>query len=393
MPTPEICVILKQNQRLFQIQNPPIRLEIPNPYLLVNNKTGKNNTAFELNMRRKTEILKYAPNKQSTQTNSLTKSQKWNQIVSGNYQNESYTIINKNGKTYLNGQIVNKADASIKVRTCPPKPTLTTACNVPGPPIYLYEDPLIPLYNYATNINSYAIDNQITSPNWYIESYRDIVSTITIPSSELRAYIENNLLYTTGYTTPITIASLYIVAPKYSLTTFNMTIPIGFYLAGNISSKGSYKKSSSILIKISSLRFTILSNNNIVPSYSQYNITVPDIYYDVSINIPITATDSIYSIGKYIGDISINNIVLPTSSGMIYDFQLSYIFNISNIDLSYNIYIDKTVAGIISNITKGYTSNNYYATSSIDIPIPVVNDNNKYVVIKNPTNGFAFNEM
>jgi len=382
MTIPNICDVLNQNQRLFRIQNPPTRFNPINPYdgSILNPKTNKPYTAFDFNMRRKTEILKYAPNKQSSQTNNLTKSQKWGQIVSGNYQQQSYTIITVKGKTYLNGKQVNLAAPSIQAKGCAinrSKPTLTTACGVPGPPIYLYEDDSVPLYNYISNTGSYAIKNEMTSPNWYIESYNDITSTTIVPSDSIFSSY-----YTTGYTNPSIVASLYIVSPIYSVSTFSMTIPVGFYFAG--SNNISYL--TPLILDISQVALTVLSNNTIIPLTAPYSVDISRVpNFDVNIQ-----NSSVFSIGQYAGNITISNIVLPTSSGNIYDFQLSYMMDISNIDMSYKTKVQNTVCGVISNITGNLTPMN--TTSSIRTSVPKIAPSTQYKVIQNPTNGFAFAE-
>ena len=85
-------------------------------------------TQMQLNMRRKAEILKYNATKSSSQTNAPTRKQVFSKIVNGNYS------------------------------PCPidsiTKPVSTTASNIPGPPMYLYEDPNVPLYNYLKDTDA-----------------------------------------------------------------------------------------------------------------------------------------------------------------------------------------------------------------------------------------------
>ena len=79
-------------------------------------------TQEQLNMRRKVEILKYNATKSSSQTNAPTRKQVFSKIITTNY------------------------------RPCPvetiTKPISTTASNIPGRPMYLFEDPNVLLYNY-----------------------------------------------------------------------------------------------------------------------------------------------------------------------------------------------------------------------------------------------------
>jgi hypothetical protein len=79
-------------------------------------------TQQQLNMRRKAEILKYNSTKSSTQTNGITKNQIFSKIVSTNYRPCSVDANNK--------------------------PMPSSASNIPGPVMYLFEDPNVNLYNY-----------------------------------------------------------------------------------------------------------------------------------------------------------------------------------------------------------------------------------------------------
>jgi hypothetical protein len=111
--------------------------------------------------------------------------------------------------------------------------------------------------------------------------------------------------------------------------------------------------------------------------------------FDISIN-PIRNTTSY--ITQYIGNIRIDNIVLPTTQGYVYDFQLSYKLDLFNIDVtSSNSYVDSirnTAVGFVSNITANSTSNKI--GSNIKIPIPNIPSSLNYAIIKNPSNGFSF---
>jgi hypothetical protein len=79
-------------------------------------------TQQQLNMRRKAEILKYNSTKSSTQTNGITKNQLFSKIVTTNYRPCSVDANNK--------------------------PMPTNASNIPGPVMYLFENPNVKLYNY-----------------------------------------------------------------------------------------------------------------------------------------------------------------------------------------------------------------------------------------------------
>jgi hypothetical protein len=119
-----LCSIYTQRQQTLQFTPPPPRYDPISPY--------PEHSQSQLNMRRKAEILQYKKN--STQTNSkLTKSQKWGQIVNGNFQQNKICPLDM----YL--------------------PTPSSSCDVPGPTITLQFDPNIPLYNYENNTNALSI--------------------------------------------------------------------------------------------------------------------------------------------------------------------------------------------------------------------------------------------
>lgn len=133
MSLSDIC----QQRQDAQLNNkPPPRNELqPSPYEL-------GFTKFQLDMRRKVEILEYSAAKQNSKTNNPTRSQRWAHFIR-NGSGVSQNVIN---------QIANNVKPAADL--CPedrfiPKPTY--ASDVPGPIIDLVYDPNVPLYNYQTN--------------------------------------------------------------------------------------------------------------------------------------------------------------------------------------------------------------------------------------------------
>jgi hypothetical protein len=98
------------------IQSPQRSVELVSPYPTY--------TAFQLNMRRKAEILKYDGNRQASKTNNFTRKENWSKIVRGtsSIQTTNYNIDN---------DLVN---SSCMVNNA--TPMLTTRSNVPGKPIF-----------------------------------------------------------------------------------------------------------------------------------------------------------------------------------------------------------------------------------------------------------------
>jgi hypothetical protein len=105
---------------------PPTRYTPVNPY--------PQYSQTQLDMRRKLEIFKYA-GKDYQQTNSMTKNQQWALLA-----NNAARGTNRSNQYYCD------MDRLI--------PTLSSACNVPGPIITLTYDPNVILYNYASQIDS-----------------------------------------------------------------------------------------------------------------------------------------------------------------------------------------------------------------------------------------------
>lgn len=145
----------RNKKMLFNI--PPPRYTVVSPY------TSQQFTKFQLDMRRKAEILQHNSVQKSTQTNSLTKAQRFAQIVRSPPPLSSVSIAENN---------------------CP---TWTSSSDVPGPRMQLYMDTSVPLYNFATTARAYGIlplDN--TSP-WRIYKSTDTITFLANESTFLAA--------------------------------------------------------------------------------------------------------------------------------------------------------------------------------------------------------------
>jgi hypothetical protein len=142
---------LCEQRRKEQLLNvPPSRETLVSPY------ETTNFTKFQLDMRRKAEILKY--NNGNTKTNKLTKKQSWAQIINGSVPSVSSSYINRNK--------VFDTDA-LKVISCNGNLIVSpsSASDVPND-IYngvntLFYDPNVILYNYLNPVltRSYGIIN------------------------------------------------------------------------------------------------------------------------------------------------------------------------------------------------------------------------------------------
>lgn len=347
MTTPT-CQSLIQNQRILQIQNPPTRYNPPNPYL-------SGYKQFQLNMRRKAEILRYDPIRQPGQTNSLTKSQRWAQVVSGKFQTQSYTKIRQSdGTTTINGIPVNPNAQYIPLN-CPDNkvnvPTPTSASNVPGPVIQLYNDGTTPIYMLASKKDPYAIPNPTNPTVYYSQSYNNVSSTYVSVSGS--PYFEN-------YTSPKTFASLYVVNPINDTMTFSMSLPISIYVGGSVKyawTGYSGSSASTVTVNITGITLSALYGSTIYTISPTHTFQ----YYMGDVSFNILPTNTTFFASSSIGQLKIANIQLPTIAGYIFDFQLAFKVSVRLPD-KYSEYFNAASAGVVCNVTQDISFN---ATTSI----------------------------
>tara|TARA_B110000879_G_C11182201_1_gene519044 strand:- start:2140 stop:3165 length:1026 start_codon:yes stop_codon:yes gene_type:complete len=276
----DICNQYKLN-RLNNI--PPVRYEPINPYL---NSTL---TKFQLDMRRKTEILKYK--KSSSQGSQLTQKQIQSQIYKGNF-NPAKTVCPDDYKI----------------------PVLSTAAGIPGPPMYLVEDRNIPLYNFVKNTNAYAEQAPEDDTQW-------IISTNT------NEYCQPDFILTT-------IAALNI-KNKIELPrmVFNYATPVIFRLQGNNMNSNHHDITANATIDTSKISFEVYYNNSLIANNNLIHISFNPLHSTNSIVTKIqkpTGTDTYnYLSEMYVGILNINNILLTTSPGFNYEFRIRY-----NVDIT-----------------------------------------------------------
>lgn len=236
-----------------------------------------------LDMRRKAEILQY--NKNASKGNTLTKAQKF-------------------------AGLMNRIKAKPTCTNNLYKPTPTSSCDVPGPVILLQYDPTVPLYNYANNTDNYSNLGRDTSEKW---SYSISADT-------------NHPSYTSTR-----FMSLLIQDIDEEITTFSMSIPIGIYVNGTNTMTGG-------TISIDNASLSIYYNKQLM--------TIPNLTMTIdgfslpSRSMNYTPTSPTFNGAKYIGNLIISNIVLPTQSGYIYDFNLSFSTNgaIPNANITSGVY-------------------------------------------------------
>lgn len=292
-----ICYQRKQQQ----LYNTPLPRYTPiSPY--------PNYTQFQLNMRRKAEILKYSSNLSSTQTNNLTKNQRFAKIVNGKYRGNAVFCPN---------------DLSLA--------TLSSSCDVPGPITILYNDKNIPLYNFSTNVAAYAVDNTTNPRNYYTNIYNNVI-------------IPNN--------TETSIASLFIQNNNNQFSnTFSIQTPIAFRISGsNITQGGSYDLSMS-LKSISVLNYYSKEVTLLIGTPTYYYNNSEDVPIQLTLSPPNNTNPFSFSAFVYAGILNISNINLYTQPGYVYDIKIIFNVNLSSTNKSNSSIINNTFVSMYTNLS------------------------------------------
>jgi hypothetical protein len=303
---------------------PPSRFNVISPY------ETTNYTKFDLDMRRKAEVLKYQ--KGSTKGNTLTKKQQWAQIANSNYQTLS--------TSYLKTITIFDDNIGLKIVDCSAANSIRTplsACDVPPDPnvSFLYNDESVPLYNYLNPISTraYGIQNLEENENVIFNTY---VLYNTICENSISTKIASILFTDNANQTAYTISI--------------QNIPLAFYMQG-VLSNGTFNETDSN-IKILNIQLETYYNDELVPERSIYHyIFSPSSIlttYTLNISANTYQSGNTFKGIQYIGTMSISNILLYANPGFIYDFRL-------NVSLSYSSNITPNVpsihTSIIANIT------------------------------------------
>lgn len=299
-----ICRFRKRANAEFLV--PPDRYTIldTSPYL------NGQFTKEQLDMRRKTEILKYKGNSSNSLGNNLTRQQLFSLYSSGQYQEETLTYdldetIREEYDSFLDISFVVKdvvrIPNNVDTTNCGIIYTPTSSSDVPGPVINLYNDPSVPLYNYQRNTAAYGIGYMDQIDKW-------------------RLNVENNIIVYNN--TDTLTQSLYITERiDTNYTTYEYKVPISLYLYGKrtdaVRDTNTFT-GMEISLTTNAYILSVLFDTdtiNITPTIvtptidkMQFNVNVSD--NDISGNV-------------FIGMLSVSDVRIPTESGFIYDFNTS----------------------------------------------------------------------
>lgn len=264
-----------QQRTVIQLYNKPlIRFTPTNPYVSY--------TKLQLDMRRKTEILKYSSNKSSSQTNNTTKKEQYAALARRRYPPSSQT-------------------------NCNPMPMPTSASNVPGPVTYLYSDETVPLYNYS---------------DFNARTYPDYVPTNLDPWQFVT--LDNVLIYDNG------ARNVYYLIIRNSInqpqSNYKIITPIGLSVAGAVPSSSTSAINAFIQLKTVSL--SVYYNDNLVKAFNASTIA----NFDISLNLPSNTSSSVaapFSTTNFIGNLVFENVLLYTSPTYVYTFALTVDFTLT----------------------------------------------------------------
>lgn len=320
----EFC--LNYNSRRAQNLNAPSllkkingRFENPNgtsnPYSKINISTGLPLTQYELDMRRKVEILKY----DKSSNVSLTKKQAWTQIVKGSSQRRTYSqsqlLALQNGTGTANAE----SDACS---------TLSTSAGIPGTPFYLKLDPNVPLYNYLIS-NTYASQNVENNMTLSYDVNSDVISN-------------DPMLFTINVGPAIDI--------NYGIFTFS--VPIGLSVVGSYNAyPNSIDASGTFAVNIPT------ENISISVSYSGADVilkTIPVITLSstsaITGSTPTNRVAGSFNGTIFVGNLTVSNLGLALSPGFVYKISIHYITS-----QSYS-YIDSFTSTLITSVKNSFTN-------------------------------------
>ena len=299
----------RKNGLIFNV--PPVRYTPISPYEL-----NPSLTQYQLDMRRKVEILKYKKNT----VGSMTKKQVFAQAIKGATQRRNFSQT----------QITELQNGVGPVSQCPP--TISTAAGVPGPAFYLSLDPNIPLYNYNT-VATYATENkEDANTKWiYMEEYDIAGNNIKLATLNIRKPIDQ-ALYIYTFTTSLGMQINGLRGPLDARPTFTTTL---------------IKEDINIIVKY--------GGQEIVPLTVPLVTLSPGFLTEVSGNVIATTGSPAFNGNIYLGDITVSNLALITSPGYTYDIFIKH--NPSNTFTNMAFYASTMITGVQTSFTNSVKKN------------------------------------
>lgn len=318
-----VCNIYEQRKKIAVNNIPLPRFELISPYPKF--------TQYQLDMRRKVEILKYKNN--LNKVPNFTKKMHFSKIMQGFIQN------------------IPKATSAINCPNNDLIPTPSYMSGIPGPTITLINNPDVPVYNLTSSI----IKSDAKNENSIIYSEKKIWNY----------YTNNNIISNQAISTKIfTVTISDSIKKPYYIFSFNT--PVGIYIDGsfNYNTWIRYSIISATLdvyyqgkiVQINKLDYRSSLNN--LP----YNIDISFVYINynkTSYNLPIY-----FQACQFVGNLSFSNIFLYTQPGYVYDFYLKLIIKPTMINGTINSKFNPKKFYTICNFTNDSFINNNCTTKN-----------------------------
>lgn len=337
----ELQTFCTQRQKKQLMFNPIVRLEIESPY-------NGLYTQEQLNMRRKAEILEYKRDDFKTKQN--TQKEDFVEIVNGKQSDPYLQKIFYNlgettiGKIILDTYVylpIKEYNCEVDIITQTP----STNAGVPGNSIII-KDPSIPLYNYKQQRN-YGIQEPLYNYNLYVQSDRNIFTNPGVNTEILNFYTVNAI----GRSTEVT----------------ELSIPIAWYISGKLKSVAEFSGDNNFLsirpplnqvINISQINYSLKFNNDVIQNGTFSIPMSTDISFDISF-VNISETNNEFVLQYYIGNITIDDIILNSTSDFVYDLEINptisnvpfiYRENSGRLDITHGIVINPSMDLIETNV-------------------------------------------
>lgn len=310
----------RTNGLIFNV--PPVRFTLISPYEL-----NPSLTQYDLDMRRKVEILKYKKNT----VGSMTKKQAFTQAIKGATQRRNFSQT----------QLLALQNGEAPDVVCPP--TISTSAGVPGPAFYLSLDPNVPLYNYTITRNYATKTEEDIVTKWlYMENYDIVGNNAKIATLNIRKQIDQSV-YIYTFTTSIGIQINGLRGPLDARPTFTTTL-----MPDDIN----------IIVKYGGQPITPLTVPLVTLSLGFLT--------EITGNVIATVGSPAFSGNIYMGDITVSNLGLLTSPGYTYEIFMNYIP--SNTNTNMTSYTSTIITGVQTSFTNSVKKNESGMTIFTTVP-------------------------
>ena len=326
----------RRQRFLFNVPQPRLTLE-SSPYIA--------NTKAQIDMRRKIEILSYSGVKSGSGKIGLTKRAAWTALAkSGRSAGLSQMAI----QDYVSAGAICPANKLL--------PTLTTACDVPGPPMILQLDPSVPLYGYATDtVRTFATQIIVDYNLFRLDTKNEI---------DFLAQISNYLAIdalTSAQSREESVGSI-LMNPRGAseISAFSLSFPLAVWLAGVQSAEyASTLSSSALVIRTTSVVLNIYYNTTLIKS------VIAEISSLIAPSMTISSFDQGFYGIQYIGMVSVPTFYLNTQAGDVFTLRATIEYSY-NLDASTQLFLLQT--GVFANVSPSNITNAHNCAFSTNSP-------------------------